>query len=307
MTADRTRRTLVAAVMPVVAAIWIFYRWTTLERGIDQLARAHPGWLVMAFAAALPTWIAGAASLQGAVAPRLPVGPMLAVQLAGSVANHVLPAGFGVGAVKLRFLRRRGIPVREAVAAVGLDATAGMVTHLAVLLTLVAGGFLRVNGPPAGPVATGAVVAAGMLLIIVPSPPFRRAVRRVRPQVAAQVRMLAGIARVPNRAALLWGGSAAIPLLHAATLWFVVRALHLPMGAGAVFAVYFAASAASALVPSPGGFGSLDAALTAALVAAGQSASAAVAAVLGYRLITVWLPMAPSACVLAALVRRGHL
>ncbi len=27
----------------------------------------------------------------------------------------------------------------------------------------------------------------------------------------------------------------------------------------------------------------------------------------GYRMITVWLPMAPSACVLALLVRRGHL
>ncbi|WP_235486245.1 lysylphosphatidylglycerol synthase domain-containing protein, partial [Frankia sp. AvcI1] len=64
---------------------------------------------------------------------------------------------------------------------------------------------------------------------------------------------------------------------------------------------------ASALVPSPGGFGSLDAALTAAIIAAGQSPAVALAAVLGYRLVTVWLPMAPSACVLALMVRRGHL
>jgi uncharacterized membrane protein YbhN (UPF0104 family) len=49
--------------------------------------------------------------------------------------------------------------------------------------------------------------------------------------------------------------------------------------------------------------GSVDAALVLALVATGASVGAATSAVLGYRIITVWLPLIPGALVLGALVR----
>ncbi|ABD09562.1 hypothetical protein ThrDRAFT_00652 [Frankia casuarinae] len=303
-----------AVAAPLLAVVWLARSWTTVESGVDALTRAHPSWLVGAVAVAQLTWIAGAACQQGTVARPLPVGPLLAVQVAGSVANHVLPAGFGVGAVKLRFLHRAGLTLREAVTAVGLDTAAGVTTHLAVLIMLLAGGFLPVDVarlPRGEPVAMVVpAVLAGLALLGLLGwliAPVRRAARRAWAGVVDHLRSMKTTLQSPSRAALLWGGSAAIPMLHAATLWAIMRALHLPLGVGAVFAIYFAASAASALVPSPGGFGSLDAALTAAIMAAGQSAAIALAAVLGYRMITVWLPMAPSACVLALLVRRGHL
>ncbi|KJE22541.1 putative integral membrane protein [Frankia torreyi] len=307
-------RPLLACAAPLVAAVWLVRSWSTVRTGIDALASAHPFWLVGAVAVAQLTWVAGAACQQGTVPRSLPVRRLLAAQVAGSVANHVLPAGFGVGAVKLRFLHRHGFSLRESLTAVGLDATAGVTTHLAVLAVLLAGGFLPVDStrlPDGGPVALGVAVAAAAVAVaallgwLVPA--ARRVAHGVWARVVDQLRSMRSTIRSPSRAALLWGGSAAIPLLHAATLWAIMRALHLPLGVGAVFALYFAASAASALVPSPGGFGSLDAALTAAIIAAGQSPAVALAAVLGYRLVTVWLPMAPSACVLALMVRRGHL
>jgi uncharacterized membrane protein YbhN (UPF0104 family) len=288
--------------------------WSTVRGGIDALTSAHPFWLVSAAAVAQLTWIAGAACQQGAVSRSLPVRPLLAAQVAGSVANHVLPAGVGVGAVKLRFLHRHGLSLPESLTAVGLDATAGVTTHVAVLALLLAGGFLPVDTsrlPDAVPVATGLAVAAAVAVTSVLLgwlvPAARRWAGGMRARVVDHLRSLRTTVRSPSRAAMLWGGSAAIPMLHAATLWAVMRALHLPLGLGAAFTLYFAASAASALVPSPGGFGSLDATLTAAIIAAGQSPAVALAAVLGYRLVTVWLPMAPSACVLAVMVRRGYL
>jgi glycosyltransferase 2 family protein len=309
----RLPMSLLAGVPPIAAGVWLTRRWPAVEAGTDALGHAHPGWLAVALAAALLTWVAGAACQQGAVAGRLPAGPLLAVQVAGSVANHLLPAGVGVGAVKARFLHRRGLAMAEVLAAIGLDATAGALTHLAVLVILLAAGLAPLGlrphagwGPP--PALVWAVVVAAVAVLVVPLlPAVRRAGRRAWVQACAQVRAQYAVVRAPRRAALLWGGSAAIPALHAATLWAVVCALHLPLSAGAVFTIYFAASAVSALVPSPGGFGSLDAALTAAIVAAGEPTTAAVAAVLGYRTITVWLPLGPSVCVLAALVRRGHL
>ncbi|NUS12376.1 MAG: TIGR00374 family protein, partial [Streptomyces sp.] len=49
---------------------------------------------------------------------------------------------------------------------------------------------------------------------------------------------------------------------------------------------------------------SVDAALGVALGAAGAPAGTATSAVLGYRIITAWLPALPAAVVLSALVRR---
>ena len=55
--------------------------------------------------------------------------------------------------------------------------------------------------------------------------------------------------------------------------------------------------------PTPGGLGSVEAALVVALVAAGGPVAVATAVVLAYRIITVWLPLLPGALTLGALVR----
>jgi uncharacterized membrane protein YbhN (UPF0104 family) len=47
----------------------------------------------------------------------------------------------------------------------------------------------------------------------------------------------------------------------------------------------------------------VDAALTVALVAAGSPTATAASAVLGFRLVTVWLPLLPAALTLMALIR----
>ncbi|MYV57180.1 lysylphosphatidylglycerol synthase domain-containing protein, partial [Streptomyces sp. SID3212] len=90
----------------------------------------------------------------------------------------------------------------------------------------------------------------------------------------------------------------------AAGLVTVALALHVPVPAMHVAIAYLAASVAAAAVPTPGGIGSVDAALVVALVTAGASVAVATSAVLGFRIITVWLPLVPGALVLGHLVRR---
>ncbi|MGW4954115.1 lysylphosphatidylglycerol synthase domain-containing protein, partial [Streptomyces parvulus] len=79
--------------------------------------------------------------------------------------------------------------------------------------------------------------------------------------------------------------------------------LGLPVPVGHMAVAYLAATVAVALVPTPGGIGSVEAALVVALVAAGGPAAVATAVVLAFRLLTVWLPLLPGALTLAALVR----
>jgi uncharacterized membrane protein YbhN (UPF0104 family) len=70
-----------------------------------------------------------------------------------------------------------------------------------------------------------------------------------------------------------------------------------------VFA-FLAASTAVGAVPAPGGIGPVDAALVFTLVAYGAPMGLATATVIGYRVLTVWLPLLPGVLVLSALVHR---
>ena len=90
---------------------------------------------------------------------------------------------------------------------------------------------------------------------------------------------------------------------RAAGLVAVGQALGLPVPPAHMALAYLAATVAVALIPTPGGLGSVEAALIVALVAAGGPVAVATAVVLAYRIITVWVPLLPGALTLGALVR----
>lgn len=298
---------LVAVAVPSIAVGWVVLHWSVVDEGADALGDARAGWIAIAIAIASLTWVAGAVCQQGSVLEHLPVGRLLAVQLAGSAANHVLPAGIGVAAVNMRFLRRRGLSRRTALNAVGLNTGAGIVVHLLALGVLLALGAAALPATGTGRIAAICLgVAAALAGVAVAVPALRRLVVRAgRGILVPAWAQWVLVARHPVRSLQLWSGSAAVPVLHALTLLCVERALGFQMSVLVAFGVYFLASGVSALVPSPGGFGSLDAALTVGLQAAGAPLTQAIAAVLAYRLITVWVPLLPSACTLGLLRRRA--
>jgi putative heme transporter len=142
-----------------------------------------------------------------------------------------------------------------------------------------------------------AVAAAGTLV-------YWLGWRRQRPdgRIRADLAALGGVLRQPRRAVLLWSGATAIPTLHVLTLIAVLRGLGQPTPVVTVAVAYLGASALAAAVPGPGGFGALDVALIAALTGSGLAASAALAGVIGYRLLTGWLPLVPGAAMLLLLL-----
>ncbi|MFE6617973.1 YbhN family protein [Streptomyces sp. NPDC057740] len=278
--------------------------WPVLETGAVRLAVADRGWLLAAALATLATWPCSALAQQGAVPGRLPPGRLVAGQFAGSAANHVLPAGVGAGAVNLRLLVRCGIPIADAATAIVVKGTAGALVRGALLAVLFAAcpGVLRVPHLGGGFLLAACTLTAGALVLV--AGPLRVWCRRA----LGAVRSYAGALHArPVRAAALWGGSLAFVSLHCAVLIAVTRAVALPLPPARVALLYLAASTVAALLPTPGGLGSLDAVLAFALTTGGAPVAAAASAVLGYRLLTVWLPLVPGLGVLGILVRRGAL
>jgi uncharacterized protein (TIRG00374 family) len=73
-----------------------------------------------------------------------------------------------------------------------------------------------------------------------------------------------------------------------------------------VFAVYLGGTAVASLSPTPGNLGAVEVALSAGLTAIGVPASAAVGAVLIYRLLTFWLQLLPGFLAFRHLHARGQ-
>ncbi|WP_345585693.1 YbhN family protein [Streptomyces prasinosporus] len=280
---------------------------SVLAEGFAHLGTARWPWLLAAVGATCLTWVAAACTRQGAVLERLPGRRLLAAQFAAGAANHLLPTGLGASAVNLRFMTVCGLsPVRSS-AALALYLLAESVGRVALLGALLVAfpDALRLGsllpGGAFGPLllALGAVlvVAAGALV----------SVRRLRTAVSTFLRTALGEARSvharPSRVLALWGGALAFPALQAAALVLVGRALGLPVPPAHTALAYLAATVAVALVPTPGGLGSVEAALVVALVAVGGPAAVATAVVLAFRVVTVWLPLLPGAVTLGVLVR----
>ncbi|MGW7380973.1 lysylphosphatidylglycerol synthase transmembrane domain-containing protein [Streptomyces sp. NPDC054794] len=300
-------RQILCLVPLVLVALAAVQHHSLLAEGFGHLRTASWPWLLVAAGATCLTWVAAAFTRQGAVMQPLPKRRLLLTQFAAGAANHLLPTGLGSSAVNLRFMTVCGVPLARSSAALALYLLAECVGRVGLLAALLIAfpdalqvGTLLPHGA-LGPLLLGVgvllLVAAGALLLI----------RRVRTAVFSFVRTALGEARSvhtrPSRALALWGGSLAFPALQAAGLAAVGVALQLPIPPAHMALAYLAATVAVALVPTPGGLGSVEAALIVALVAAGGPAAVATAVVLAYRIITVWVPLLPGALTLGALVR----
>jgi uncharacterized membrane protein YbhN (UPF0104 family) len=318
-----TTLVLAAAIAAAVVVLGVTH-WATVSAGTDRLASADTEWLLLAGLAAAAIWIAGTVTQLGSMPVWPPLGRLLAVQMAASFANHILPAGSGGIGINIRFLRRHGVGSGAAVGSVGLNSLAGLAAHVLLLLAAIvispsAAHSVRLpvwwRSVAAGagrPVGWGLLALGAMLLtaLLVASSRAHWRRRLATQGVAASGRLLRelrglwAVVRDPYRAAALWLGSLSAPLLHAIILFAVLRSLGVVVTVGTAVVVYLVVSSLSAVVPSPGGLGALDVTLLAGLAAVGVSSAAALGAVVGYRLITVWLPLVPSAFVLAVLLRR---
>ncbi len=296
--------TLIPLVLVAVIAV---QHWPVLVEGFGHLRNASWPWLLAAGGATCLTWVAAAFTRQGAVVQRLPRWRLLATQLAAGSANHLLPTGLGSGAVNLRFMTVCGVPLATSSAALALYLLAESIARVGLMAVFFVAfpDALRLDGllpdGDVGPVlaVTGALVTMALAALFL--------VRRVREPVFRFVRSALGEARSvhtrPSRALALWGGSLAFPALQAAGLVAVGQALGLDVPPAHMALAYLAATVAVALIPTPGGLGSVEAALIVALVAAGGPVAVATAVVLAYRIITVWVPLLPGALTLGALVR----
>lgn len=303
------------AVAAAVAVIGILH-FQDVSAGGQSLAGADTEWLVLAGSATVAIWLVCTVTQFGSMPTLIPFRRVFAVQVAAQFLNHLLPAGAGGIAVNVRFLQRHGMKRAAAVGSVGLNSLAGMVTHLILLAGALAISPAMLDNVKSQVPAMGrrvgalgpwlglAAIVAALALAAFVARRGRERVKSVGARALRELKALAEVLRHPARASALWLGSLTVPLLHSLILYAVLRGVGASIGLVAVAVIYVVVSSLSAAVPAPGGIGALDVMLIAAFIAAGVSSPDAWAAVVGYRLLTVWVPLLPGAMVFALLLRR---
>jgi uncharacterized protein (TIRG00374 family) len=260
----------------------------------STLREANWQWGIVALALSASTYVGATISLSGFVADRLSFFRTLLVQVAGSFVTLVTPAAVGGAALNIRYLQRRKIPAAVAAASVGVAQVVAFVLHivLIVIFAAIAGSSAKEHIQPprwAWFVLAGLVVLALAVLAV---PAGRRALRaRVSPTLGQVLPRLLDVAQQPVKLAQGIGGALLLSLSYILCLAACVAAFGRSVPIASIAVVYLTGSAIGSILPTPGGLGGVEAALTAGLTAAGLPGAVAVSAVLLFRLLTFWLPV----------------
>jgi glycosyltransferase 2 family protein len=286
----RTLLTLVAS----VAAVYLLAGELNRASLASVLRTANWHWVTGALALSAVTYVGAALSLSGFVAERLDFGRTLLAQLAGSFVTLVTPAAVGGAALNIRFLQKRKIPAPVAAASVGVAQVVAFVLHILLIVVFAA---LAGTGPgePLKPPRWAYFVLAGLVvaaLAVLAVPAGRRLLRaRVAPTFSQVLPQLAEVAQRPQKLAQGLGGALLLSLSYILCLAACVAAFGRSVPIASIGVVYLTGSAIGSLLPTPGGLGAVEAALTAGLTATGMPGAVAVSAVLLFRLLTFWLPV----------------
>ena len=291
---ERVRpRTLITLVAGVVAAYLLIGQLSKVSLA-TVLKNSDWRWGALAVLLSALTYVGATFQLAGFVLERLDFVRTLLVQVAGSFVTLVTPAAVGGVALNIRYLRKANVSPADAGSSIGVSQVIAFSVHMVLLViftTLTRS--VRTNSlRPPDWVWIGLASLTAVVVIVAAIPAGRRFLHsRLAPALSQIVPRLLDLAQRPIKLAEGIGGALLLTAAYILCLDASVRALGGSVALASVAVVYLTGSAIGSAVPTPGGIGAVEAALSAGLTAAGMPGAKAVSAVLLFRLATFWLPV----------------
>ncbi|MET4047536.1 hypothetical protein BJD99_20035 [Rhodococcus sp. 1163] len=293
----RFSRSQIIQLVLLIGLVYVAYPFiSAVPTFLTELQSVNWWWALLGLVVSALTYVGAAAALWACASGMVSFRNLTIMQLANTFAATTTPAGVGGLALSVRFLQKGGLGAVRATAAVALQQSVQVITHvgLLILFTFAAGTSADLSHFVPDPtvlylIAGVALGAVGTLLFV---PKLRRWLRNdVRPQLKELFGELGELARDPKRFSIIVLGCAATTLGAALALWASIEAF----GGGTTFitvtVVTMIGGTLASAAPTPGGVGAVEAALIGGLAAFGLPASIAVPSVLLYRVLTCWLPV----------------
>ena len=296
-TITRFTRNQVIQMVLLVALVYVAYPFiSTVPAFFAELRNANWWWGLLGLTVSALTYVGAAMALWACAAGLVSFRNLVIMQVANTFAATTTPAGVGGLALSTRFLQKGGLGALRATAAVALQQTVQVITHVSLLIFFSVAAGTSADLGHFVPSATVLYLIGGAALGVVGTFMFVPRLRRwlgtaVRPRLAEVLGELAELAREPKRLSLIVLGCAATTLGAALALWASVMAF----GGGTTFitvtVVTMVGGTLASAAPTPGGVGAVEAALIGGLAAFGVPTAVAVPSVLLYRVLTCWLPV----------------
>ncbi|MFC4629461.1 flippase-like domain-containing protein [Promicromonospora alba] len=301
-------RTVLTTTLMIIA-VAVIVTTINFNEIADAVRGANPWWIAVAFALAVLTWFGAGLTLVAFSPVRVPIGRATCTAAAGSFVALAAPAGIGPAALNLRLLTQRGVTMSMAVATVALVQVSQFVVTVLLLVALSiftgSGALVELPSPAVLITLAGiAVVVVATLLV----PPVRRwGMGYIGPRLRQVWPRLAQMLSHPGRLALGVAGNLIMTLGYIIALWCCLAAFGQSLSLVDIALVNLVGNALGALIPTPGGLGGVEGALTAGLTAAGVPATIAFSATILYRLCTYWGRVPMGWLAMKYLERKGDL
>jgi glycosyltransferase 2 family protein len=296
-TITRFTRSQVIQLVLLGALVYVAYPFiSTVPTFFSELRTANWWWALLGLTISALTYVGAATASWACTDGTVNFWKLSIAQVANTFAATTTPAGVGGLALSTRILQKAGLTATRATAAVAVQQSVQVISHVLLLILFSAVAGASTNLSHFVPGATVLYLIAGVALGIVGAFLFVPQLRHwlatgLRPKVEEITSELIELVREPKRLALIVLGCTGTTLGAALALWASVEAF----GGGATFVtctvVTMVGGTLASAAPTPGGVGAVEAALIGGLAAFGLPAGVAVPSVLLYRVLTCWLPV----------------
>ena len=285
-------RSMVTMVLLIVAAVVVFTQMRPDEI-IAAVRNANPTMALACMAFGLCGWIGSSLSL-GALMDRErrdPVGVFMS-QVAGGFATVSMPAGVGPSFVNLQFLRRSGYRNTAATAIMSAALVVYYATYAVIVVII---GLFTGRNTFSGMIPTNTLAIVFGIIVVVFSvammvPAVRHLVmQRVVPIVKRYLNQLLDVLGQPAQLSVSVAGALLQNMGTGLAFWAALLAFGVNTNPIETTFVFMLAYALGSAVPTPGGLGGVEAALTVSFAAVGVPQGVALSATLLHRVVFYWL------------------
>ena len=297
------RRITVGGAVSLVGSLvllwYIFNLATNWDQTWEAFTTANLLYAVPIILMMISTYLSGAMSLMGAVTIDLVYSRTVAVMFGQSYLNRFTPANAGGMAMRVRYLQLNGLDTAVSASAIALTSGAsGVAQVVTIVVFLIWGGssdkLSDFEFPDIGTIVV-VILIVGLIATLFMITRFGRTV--IWPWVSAAMskvrESISDLLKRPAKLGQLFGGALLGKLANVVSFWASMQAFGVDISFPKAGAMYIIATTIGSAVPTPGGVGGVEAALTAALIAYGVDNATAAAIVLFFRTLTFWLPTIP--------------
>ncbi len=277
----------------VVGLYVIVPQFKAFHSSLKLLTHPSLGWTIAAFILSLLTYFEAASTYLFLAFKRLSYIEEVVVQFAAMFVNRLLPAGIGGISANYEYLRHKGLKRATSASIVATNNLLGLSGHLLILL----GALLLTPSGSALPrhlniklTLTTKLIGLGLIIILLLGAVFyRRQLVKLKVNLTKQ---LVEYKHHPAKLLLAQLSQMLLTLTNIVCLSYSAKAIGVHLSFTAILIIFSFASGVRNFTPTPGGLGGIEAGLVAGFVAYKVNSSGALAAVLLYRLVNYWVPLA---------------